>query len=294
MRHRAILAAMTRPTPIHDSLSLSPAILSTLVMLAIFIAASLATSSAQTREAGGRKAPAILQGLDLVDVDPYARCLGRIAEAPLAAYNDAQAWRARGGGDAARHCAALAILQGGDATLAAEELESLAAAMRLRPAGLRAQVLAQAARAWTAAGRLAKAHAAISVAIGLTPGDPELRIDRAEIRAESGALWEAIDDLNHVLERAPRRADALVMRAAAHRRLAVIDLAAEDVSRALAIAPELPEAWLERGILDRAAGRFDAARGAWIRVLAADPDGPAGEAARGHIEALEYGSTGRR
>jgi predicted TPR repeat methyltransferase len=84
------------------------------------------------------------------------------------------------------------------------------------------------------------------------------------------------------------------MRAAAHRRLTVIDLAAEDLSRALAIAPEHPEAWLERGILDRAAGRLDAARGAWIRVLAADPDGPAGEAARGHIEALEFGTTGRR
>jgi tetratricopeptide (TPR) repeat protein len=260
----------------------------------MLVVAALATSSAQQREPGGRKAPAILQGLDLVDVDPYARCLGKIAEAPLAAYNDAQAWRARGGGDAARHCAALAILQGGDATLAAEELEALSAAMRLRPANLRAQVLAQAARAWTAAGRLAKAQAAISVAIGLVPGDPELRIDRAEIRAEMGALWESIDDLNHVLERAPRRADALVMRAAAHRRLAVTDLAAEDLARALAVAPDLPEAWLERGILDRAAGRLDAARGAWIRVLAADPDGPAGEAARGHIEALEYGGAGRR
>lgn len=267
---------------------------STLVVLAVFAATSLATSSAQHREAGGRKTPAVLQGLDLVDVDPYARCLDRIATAPLAAFNEAQAWRARGGGDAARHCAALAILAGGDAALAAEELEALAAAMRLRPPGLRAQVLAQAARAWTAAGRLAKAQAAISVAIGLMPGDLELRIDRAEIRAELGALWEAVDDLNHVLERASRRADALVMRAAAHRRLAVIDLAAEDLSRALAIAPEHPEAWLERGILDRAAGRLDAARGAWIRVLAVDPDGPAGEAARGHIEALEFGTTGRR
>lgn len=290
---------MMRPAPLPcppiSSLAVrSPARLRTLVLSAMLVVAALAMSSAQQREPGGRKAPAILQGLDLVDVDPYARCLGKIAEAPLAAYNDAQAWRARGGGDAARHCAALAILQGGDATLAAEELEALSAAMRLRPANLRAQVLAQAARAWTAAGRLAKAQAAISVAIGLVPGDPELRIDRAEIRAEMGALWEAIDDLNHVLERAPRRADALVMRAAAHRRLAVTDLAAEDLARALAVAPDLPEAWLERGILDRAAGRLDAARGAWIRVLAADPDGPAGEAARGHIEALEYGGAGRR
>jgi predicted TPR repeat methyltransferase len=77
------------------------------------------------------------------------------------------------------------------------------------------------------------------------------------------------------------------MRAAAHRRRDMTNLAAADIARALAIDPDLPEAWLERGILARLAGRDDEARAAWIRVLATDPDGPAGDSARLQIEALE-------
>jgi len=136
-----------------------------------------------------------------------------------------------------------------------------------------------------------RAQAAISTAIALSPDDPELRIDRAGMRAEAGALREAVEDLDHVLARAPRRADALAMRAAAHRRRDMASLAATDVARALAIDPDLPEAWLERGILARRAGRDDEARAAWIRVLAADPDGPVGDAARLQIEALELAAS---
>lgn len=259
-------------------------------LLAILLAASFAAAQPNPRRAPApppARPAAPLPGLDLVDTAPYARCLERAASAPLAAFNEAEAWRARGGGEAARHCAALAILNGGDPKLAAEELESLARAMRLRPPRLRAQVLSQAARAWLAADDARRAEAAISTAISLAPEDVELRIDRAEIRAEAGAPREAIDDLDHVLQRAPRRADVLAMRAAAHRRLSMLDRAAQDVARALEIDPNLPEAWLEKGILARLAGRKDDARGAWIRVLAADPDGPAGDAARSQIEALE-------
>ena len=270
------LAGMTRPF----------AVLAALAALAI---APIPIAEAQTGARAPQKTirPAPLQGFDLTEVDPYTRCLERAARAPLAALAEAETWRGRGGGNAARHCAALALLNGGDPRLAAEELESLARALRLRPPQLRAQVLAQAAHAWQSAGEMPRAQAAISAAIALSPDDPELRIDRAGMRAESGALREAVDDLDHVVARAPRRADALAMRAAAHRRRDMTNLAAADIARALAIDPDLPEAWLERGILARLAGRDDEARAAWIRVLATDPDGPAGDSARLQIEALE-------
>jgi tetratricopeptide (TPR) repeat protein len=263
-----------------------------LLVLCLLALASL-QADAQTGQRPAQKAPpkpAPLSGFDLTEIDPYARCLERASRAPLAALAEAEAWRGRGGGDAARHCAALAILHGGDPRLAAEELESLARALRLRPASLRAQVLAQAAQAWSAAGDMPRAQAAISTAISLVPEDVELRIDRAQIRAETGALREAIEDLDQVLARAPRRADALAMRAAAHRRRGAVELAAADVAAALAVEPNLPDAWLERGILARLSGRADDARASWIRVLAADPDGPVGDAARLQIEALELGA----
>lgn len=265
--------------------------LASILLVLVLAAPPLAAQTGGRQPQRNERPPApALRGIDLVDTDPYLRCLERAAQAPLAAFNEAEAWRARGGGDAARHCAALAILNGGDPRLAAEELQSLADAMRLRPPAMRAQVLGQAARAWMMAEDFPRALAAASVAIGLAPADPELRIDRAEFRAAAGDPRGAIEDLDQVLARAPSRADALAMRAAARRRLGATDLAARDVRRALELAPELPEAWLEKGILERLAGRPDAARAAWIRVLATDPDGPSGDAARAQIEDLELGT----
>jgi tetratricopeptide (TPR) repeat protein len=228
-------------------------------------------------------------GFGLQDNDPYARGVARAQSAPLAAFNEAQAWRAAGGGEAARHCAALALLEGGDAALAAEEFERLARDMRLRPAPVRAQILSQAARAWLAAEDLKRAHAAASAALDLHVDDPDLWIDRAEILAADGRLWEAVDDLDQAVDRAPRRADALVMRAAAYRRLEARELAREDLARALALDPRSAEAWLERGMLNRLAGDLPAARRDWLQVLLLDADGPAGEAARTNIHALETG-----
>lgn len=226
-------------------------------------------------------------GFGLQEIDPYARCVVRAQSAPLAAFNEAQAWRAAGGGDAARHCAALALLHGGDPALAAEEFEQLARDMRLRPAPVRAQILSQAARAWLAAEDTRRAYAAASAALELDVADPDLWIDRAEILAAANQLWEAVDDLDQAIEREPRRADALVIRAAAYRRLDARELARDDIDRALAIDPRIPEAWLERGMLNRLAGDLAAARRDWLHVLVLDADGPAGEAARGNIQSLE-------
>lgn len=261
------------------------------------VLAAIALLAAIAVDAGAR--PPVVQapgplGFDLQEVDPYERCAARARNAPLAGFNEAEAWRARGGGDPARHCAALALLHGGEPGLAAEALEALDRDMRLRPAALRAQVLAQAARAWQAAGEAGHALDAIARAVALRPADMDLRIDRAELLAEAGRLWEAVDELDAVLERNPASALALAMRAAARRRLDAPELARDDVARALAADPRLAEAWLESGILNRQAGRLDAARRDWLQVLVLDADGPAGDAARAQIEALETGAAAPR
>ena len=192
------------------------------------------------------------------------------------------------GGDQARHCAALAMLHGGAAELAGEELEKLAQDMRKSPPVLRAEIMAQAARAWLTAEDLPRARQAATAALLLNPGSAEIWIDRAETLAAAGSYWEAVDDLNRALEIDPRRAEALVFRASAYRRLDAVDLAREDIDRALKLAPRLAEAWLERGILNRMQGDVPAARRDWLQVLVLDPEGPAGDAARDNIERLEY------
>ncbi len=47
-----------------------------------------------------------------------------------------------------------------------------------------------------------------------------------------GKFFDAIDDLNRVLDRSPKRVDALIYRASAYRQLGSLDLALDDATRA--------------------------------------------------------------
>jgi tetratricopeptide (TPR) repeat protein len=170
---------------------------------------------------------------------------------------------------------------------AADRLERLANQMRTRPPGLRAEVLAQAARAWLDADQVERANAVITAAIDLAPRDAELFVDRAEILAAARNYWEAIDDLNRVLDIDANRIDALIFRASAYRYVDAIDLAFDDADRAVALAPQNAEAWLEHGIIMRLKGNDKAARYDWLQVLLLDPDGAAGDVARANIERME-------
>ncbi|MBM3522075.1 MAG: hypothetical protein FJX57_03895 [Alphaproteobacteria bacterium] len=254
------------------------------IALSLLLDASLAAAQSPPRRIG----PQDGLGFGLQDVGGYERCLARARSAPKEGLDDAKAWAARGGGYAARHCAAIALLHGGELELAAEQLEQLANVMTGRPAAIRAEILAQAARAWLGVDDLPRARIAASAALRLDPRNAELWVDRAEALAAASAYWEAIDDLNRALELDPKRAEALVFRAAAYRRVDALELAREDVRRALALDPRLAEAWLEHGILARMAGELAVARRAWLQVLVLDADGPAGDAARENIAALEH------
>jgi len=217
----------------------------------------------------------------------YRQCLQRAEQHPAETYADATGWARNGGGDPARHCAALALLHGGRAREAAEELERLATNWhRARPV-LRSEVLGQAGRAWIDAGDPTRANAVLTTAIELVPANIELYVDRAEALAAGHAYWEAIDDLNRVLEMNPRRAEAYAMRASAYRHVESLDLAAQDAEQAVTIDPALAEGWLERGIIFRLNGQLREARAAWARALLLDPDGPVGETVRTNIERLE-------
>jgi tetratricopeptide (TPR) repeat protein len=217
----------------------------------------------------------------------YEQCLARAARQPADAFEDALAWMALGGAEPARHCAAVALLYNGQPEAAALRLEQLALNMRGFAPSMRAELVAQAGRAWLEGGNPSRAAAVLSAAIELTPDNAELWIDRAEAYAAAAKYWEAIDDLNRAIELDRRRADAYAFRAAAYRLVNSFDLALEDANRAISANPRLPEAWLERGILhwqkaDRASARRD-----FVQVLVLDANGPAGDAARANIERME-------
>ncbi len=227
---------------------------------------------------------------DMHPADAYDQCVAQIDDDPEVAFEAALDWRDLDGGLPARHCVALALVGLENYEAAAIRLEELADEMKGFPAGLVADVLGQAGRAWLLAEDPQRAYAAVTTGLQSNPESVALLIDRGEILAKAQSYWDALDDLNRALELSPNEIDALMFRATTYRLLDAADLAFEDIERALALAPDLPEALLERGILRRLRGDSDGARADWLKVLRVAPDSNAGRIAQANIQRLEVGS----
>lgn len=226
-------------------------------------------------------------GLGVDHEAEYRACMTLAHDDPAQALQSAIVWADQGGGVAAEHCIAVAMMSQGRFGESAERLETLAESLGPKHAHLKSAVLAQTGQAWFIAGDLKKAARVQTAALELAPEDPELHIDRGMTLATNGQYWEAVDDLNEANSLAPGRADILVFRAAAYRHLEAFDLAISDLEAALAIQPDNVEALLERGNLHRLQGRDDEARDDWLRVTSVAPESPAADAARANLERLD-------
>jgi tetratricopeptide (TPR) repeat protein len=225
------------------------------------------------------------------DAETYARCMKLARQNPREAQSLAQAWLARGGAHPAGHCAAVALIALGKYQEGATRLQTLAHAMTMAPAALRANVLDQAGQAWLLAGDPVRAYAAAGEAVSLQPGDPDLLIDRAEAAASVGYLDRAVADLDRVLKTHPDRVDALIYRASAYRALDRLDPARADIDKALAHEPHSVAALLERGNILRLEGDTAGARGDWEEVGRIAPGSPEDMAARANLEHLAQGGS---
>jgi tetratricopeptide (TPR) repeat protein len=255
-----------------------------------FVAAALvigfgaaSAGAAPTRGSGSQSA---LPPAPLSDAQHYDRCLQMAHSDPQKAYDDAESWRAVGGGFPAQHCAAVALVSLKKYSEAATRLQALANAMMAAGPEMRGDALEQAGRAWLLAGKPNEAKAAFDAALGFRPKDPELLVDRAEASAEGGRYFEAIDDLNAVLEQTPNRVDALVYRASAYRSLGSLDLASDDVERALRLDPNSVTGLLERGNLRSLKSDDAGAKADWQQVLRLGPGTPAAASAQKNLAQL--------
>lgn len=217
----------------------------------------------------------------------YADCMRQVDRDAAQAFEVANSWAERGGGIPARHCGAMALLKMEQYDQAGTRLEALAADMTRGSGDMVPDVLAQAAQAWGLARKPARAHAALTAALKLKPRDIDLLTDRAIVLAEAKNYWEAIDDLNRVIEISPRRAEAHVLRASAYRYVDSMELAQEDLAAALAIDPRNPDALVERGIVRRLTNDAAGARQDWLNVLRLAPDSPAADVARDNLAKLD-------
>jgi len=224
----------------------------------------------------------------LAEGPQYDRCLAMLRTDPEDARTFAETWEAAGGGEGARHCAALALLASGEAERGAERLEQLARTSH-GSAAARAAVFAQAGQAWMLLGNTGRAYAAATMALTLTPDDIDLLVDRAVALGSMGRYADSLDDLNRAVTLDPSRAEPLVFRAAALRHLDRVEEAQADAERALALAPENAEALLERGIIRQLRGNTAGARADWEKVIALAPDSPAADLAQQNLALNEAG-----
>jgi tetratricopeptide (TPR) repeat protein len=226
--------------------------------------------------------PRIAEGPD------YDHCLAMLYNDPLGAKSFADTWASSGGGDGAMHCQALAQIELGNPAVGADMLERLADATKA-PDPTRASVYGQAVQAWEMADQPARAFDAATLALALSPNDPDLMIDRALAEGSMQRYHEAIDDLDHALVIDPHRAEAFVLRASAWRRLNNLEVATSDIEHALAINPDSAEALLERGILRQRTGNQAGAREDWQRAISLDPDSTTADLAQQDLALLDAG-----
>ena len=226
--------------------------------------------------------PRIAEGED------YERCLSMLATDPSGARDFADAWVATGGGDGAAHCLGLADIELGEADTGAEELDKLAASSKA-PSTARASIYGQAGAAWLIAGAPQRALASLTLALAMTPDDPDLLIDRSEAEGTLERYKDALEDLNRALDLDPHRSDALVFRASAYRQLNQLDLAQDDIDHAIGLDPENADALLERGILRQRRGDRAGARKDWEQAVRLSPDTATGDLAQQNLALLDAG-----
>ncbi len=227
------------------------------------------------------------QGEPIDHAKQYRSCITLTRVAPLEALESALAWADRGGGRAALHCEALALIKLGHFEAAAQRLEAVALDVSKDEKALRVDVWGQAGQAWLLAGKFDRALAAQSLAIEQDPENVELLLDRSLTYAESGNYEEAVLDLNRAASLAPNRADVLVFRASAYRHLKSFERAMADAESALRIKPKHPEGLLERGNLHRIAGNSAAAQRDWQDVLKVAPGSMAAKSAERNLARIQ-------
>jgi Flp pilus assembly protein TadD len=228
----------------------------------------------------------------LADGPEFERCIGLLRSDPEGARSYAEAWDQRGGGEGARHCLALSLLAMGEPRLAAQRLETLARNSRGGGAA-RAAVFAQATQAWLMSGDASRAFGAATMALTLSPDDPDLLTDRAVALGSLARYREAVEDLDRALVLDPERTEALVFRAAAWRHLERPDNAGRDIARALALDPANAEALLERGIIRQLRGDTAGARADWERAIELSPNSPTADLAAQNLALNEAGPSRR-
>jgi hypothetical protein len=184
----------------------------------------------------------------------YDDCVALAGSDPARAEIAAHRWARDGGGAAAQHCRALALLAQGAELRAAELMVAIAADDRTLPDEVRSEMLIEAGEIYLGLGELALGRSVASRALLLARAPRAALTLSARLKAERGDWRGAVNDLDGALARGEPDAGLLVLRASAKVHLGERVAARADLLWAAEIAPELSSVWLERGALEALSG----------------------------------------
>jgi tetratricopeptide (TPR) repeat protein len=223
---------------------------------------------------------------DTINANEYDACMTLAQRSPAEAYGSAKAWSEKGGGAAALHCGAVALINLGKFPESADMMERAGKMMETEKPYLAAQLYGQAGQAWTMANDIARALNAQNQALALSPDNADLLVDRAFSYRAAEDFRGAVADLDKAHELDPQRPDILTYRASAWRFLGDNEKALTDAEAALALDPKNPEALLERGMIKRLTNDPEGARADWMQVVALAGGTPTGDTAKANLEKL--------
>ncbi len=210
-------------------------------------------------------------------VTRYDDCIALAQATPASGLSAADTWYASGGGDAARHCRAIALAALGSFAEASRTIEQVA--QGTGDIGARADLFAQAGGFQMAASDPFSARRLFDQALTLEPENFDALDGRARAAAAQRDFAGAITDLNRLLWMVPNDAEALALRAAARRQSGDRAGALADAEAAVGADPGSAVAYFERGAAKAMNGDRDGARADWQHAEQLDPGGETGQLA---------------
>ncbi|WP_416897213.1 MAG: hypothetical protein ACMVY4_17230 [Minwuia sp.] len=220
-------------------------------------------------------------------VSDYRACLGMVETQPELALDQALQWRDLGGGEPARHCAALAYAANGELAAAAIQLDELARDIEAQNPRAAAGIMGQSAAIWVAARKDRLAAEAYAQAIRWERNDARLRLDLAHVLASQKKYKPALREIDFAIELNDLLADAYALKAMVLRRMDRQDESDDALALALALDPEQPQARMEMALAQARGGDKDGARRDLIDIINENPDTDIAENARLYLEELE-------
>jgi predicted Zn-dependent protease len=211
------------------------------------------------------------------------RCAALADHEPAKAIEEAQSWKAAGGGVAAQQCLGIAQAGLGQWSAAAATFEDAAKTAQIAQNRMAVVLWMQAGNAALAGDEAVRARTAFDRALAL-PGlsdemKGEVRLDRARAGVAAGDPAGARADLDEATRLVPRDPLGWLLTANLARKAGDMPRAFAAIREAARLAPGDPAVGYEAGNIAAAAGNMEDAKAAWTGAAQAAPDSDAGQAA---------------